>query len=452
MGRPGSGSGSAGDSAEAERAAKKLADQADNLRKDIDKPNLHKLLELADVFLTDFLHGDFLAELPFEAAHQPLKRGIERSNWQRPHLATVTAALLNDWEGRLVALHDGARDGRDDYIRGCARLLLGPHAIEGRDCTGQGLDDEVRQSVLDSIGQDSEHLVADQLRRSTRRVTSAPREQAPEEAAAPASWVTGDPKEVASTGEQAAEGAQCSISVLARLASTAAFERARRSGQSVFHSATLQVPPGNAGGSRSPSAHGGLPCRHAAGKGAFSSLQCSFSSGMIVGLRASVDGRSESTELWTSLTLDGPRREVSVWCVVAVCAVPATSHTPGPIDVILLPCEEVLFEADADTDGAVPTCRPRALSPRSVWRVCKHQSTLPHLVTFAGNDDSELSSIEPLAVVPDCASLHSSGSCGVRKGDDSGPWLITHRSTCEPLSGGTFFIRDRESGFPPRSA
>ena len=85
---PSTGRRSASDEYE-EKRLRKLTGEAELARKAIDKPNLHRLLELSDVFLTDFQHGDVLYEMAFEATHQPLKRSIERGNWQRPHLAAM---------------------------------------------------------------------------------------------------------------------------------------------------------------------------------------------------------------------------------------------------------------------------------------------------------------------------------------------------------------------------
>ena len=70
-------------------------------RKCLDKPNVHRFVELYAHTLPAFGHTRHIQELLFETAHQPLKRGILRSNHRDPQLAAMMAVLANDWESRL---------------------------------------------------------------------------------------------------------------------------------------------------------------------------------------------------------------------------------------------------------------------------------------------------------------------------------------------------------------
>jgi hypothetical protein len=76
-------------------------ESSDKIGKILNKPNVHRLLELYAHTIPAFGHCRFVEELAFESAHQPLKRAIVRSNRRDPQLAAVTAVLANDWESRL---------------------------------------------------------------------------------------------------------------------------------------------------------------------------------------------------------------------------------------------------------------------------------------------------------------------------------------------------------------
>lgn len=70
----------------------------------LDKPNLHRLIELYTHSIPAMGHVRHFAELVFEFAHQPLKRGIVRSNPQNPQIQAVKHALADDWQDRFAAL------------------------------------------------------------------------------------------------------------------------------------------------------------------------------------------------------------------------------------------------------------------------------------------------------------------------------------------------------------
>ena len=75
-------------------------------KQQMDKPNLHKLLELHVHTIPAFGHVREITELVFELAHQPLKRCIARSNNRMSHLFAVEHCVANDWQGRLAALQN----------------------------------------------------------------------------------------------------------------------------------------------------------------------------------------------------------------------------------------------------------------------------------------------------------------------------------------------------------
>ena len=122
------------DAEEADTAKKKnKVKTPDELaRKFCDVPNTHRLMELGASFVPFIQHGHFIAELVFENKHQPLKRLLERFIGQRlPHLFAVQWELLNDFKGRLCSLYEGAITHNPDmevvakYIRGLIPLLFG---------------------------------------------------------------------------------------------------------------------------------------------------------------------------------------------------------------------------------------------------------------------------------------------------------------------------------------
>jgi hypothetical protein len=72
------------------------------LKDALDKPNVHRLIELYAHTIPAYGHVKHVAELLFESAHQPLKRAINGSNHHDPQIAAVHSALENDLESRLA--------------------------------------------------------------------------------------------------------------------------------------------------------------------------------------------------------------------------------------------------------------------------------------------------------------------------------------------------------------
>ena len=72
-----------------------------DVRKAIDKPNIHRLVELYYHSIPRFGHVSLFQELVLEGGHQPLKKGIQRSNNHNPHLHAMTRHLADDWMKRV---------------------------------------------------------------------------------------------------------------------------------------------------------------------------------------------------------------------------------------------------------------------------------------------------------------------------------------------------------------
>ena len=70
----------------------------------LDKPNLHRLIELYEHTIPAFGHVREVMELVFESAHQPLKRSIARSNNHEAHIFACEHCVGNDWQGRIASL------------------------------------------------------------------------------------------------------------------------------------------------------------------------------------------------------------------------------------------------------------------------------------------------------------------------------------------------------------
>ena len=78
-----------------------LCGEAGDLRTVLDKPNLHRLLELYVHTLPRLGHVRMFDELPFEAFHQPLKRALGRSNRRDGHVYSMRSILANEWRKRV---------------------------------------------------------------------------------------------------------------------------------------------------------------------------------------------------------------------------------------------------------------------------------------------------------------------------------------------------------------
>ena len=102
-------------------------------RSKLDKPNLHRIIELYKHSVPAMGHTHHFSELIFEFAHQPLKRGVAMSNHRKPHIQAAKHTLADDWEGRLASLAGSRKESNvggifESQLRTC---MGGNRALEG---------------------------------------------------------------------------------------------------------------------------------------------------------------------------------------------------------------------------------------------------------------------------------------------------------------------------------
>ena len=97
----------------------------------VDKPNIHRVLELFQHTVPLFNHLVFICELVFESAHQPLKYFLSRNHTLGSHIYAVQLVLAKDWLVRLSCLWNIYRDinettsDRHHAFMGLVMLLAG---------------------------------------------------------------------------------------------------------------------------------------------------------------------------------------------------------------------------------------------------------------------------------------------------------------------------------------
>ena len=93
-------------------------------RRELDKPNMHRLVEFYFHSLPRLGHAAVFQELVLEGGHQPLKRGIARSNHQGAHRQAMARFLADDWKRRLGDVASTISDLKNLTHADC-RLLVG---------------------------------------------------------------------------------------------------------------------------------------------------------------------------------------------------------------------------------------------------------------------------------------------------------------------------------------
>ena len=83
------------------KEADALRTMSEKARKCLDKPNMHRLLELYNRSLPAFGSVHLIQELVLERGHQELKRGVVSSNFKSPQLQAMEHALANDCIARV---------------------------------------------------------------------------------------------------------------------------------------------------------------------------------------------------------------------------------------------------------------------------------------------------------------------------------------------------------------
>ena len=87
-----------------------------NMMKNIDRPNVHRMVELYMHTIVIFGHALFISEMLLEAAHQPLKFSLSKNSSSNAHISAVHHVLFTDWLVRLQSLYIITRTG-DQSIR-----------------------------------------------------------------------------------------------------------------------------------------------------------------------------------------------------------------------------------------------------------------------------------------------------------------------------------------------
>ena len=86
------------------KSVDEVCSRSSQSKQQLDKPNLHRHLELYEPTIPAFCRVREITELVFESAHQPLKLCIVRSSNRVSNLLAVNYCVANDWQGRLASL------------------------------------------------------------------------------------------------------------------------------------------------------------------------------------------------------------------------------------------------------------------------------------------------------------------------------------------------------------
>jgi len=121
----------------------------------VDRPNIHRVLELVYHTITAFNHVGFVCELVFESAHQPLKFFLSRNHTLNSHVYSVQLILAKDWLIRVWSLWSIYKDDsesewyRKNALFGLMRLFGGETA-DNIDWNSEAVSaslDEVREHI-----------------------------------------------------------------------------------------------------------------------------------------------------------------------------------------------------------------------------------------------------------------------------------------------------------------
>ncbi len=134
----------------------------------LDKPNLHRLYELAYCTLPTVGHISVVGELVLEKAHQGLKRALLQSNYKNVQIFGMQSVAMDDWQGRLSSVISAALRGKKRSLFACFRLLNGREeaiALNGE------LSEAQANQVYRALG--PELCLLDALQRQGRTVISS---------------------------------------------------------------------------------------------------------------------------------------------------------------------------------------------------------------------------------------------------------------------------------------
>lgn len=132
------------------KAVDKFSRQYPDLSHHVDRPNAHRLLELAQHTIPTYNHITYVCELVFESAHQPLKFFLSRNHSLRSHIYAVQLVLAKDWLIRvwsLWSIHtDPNESDRDKHfaLMGLLRFM-GSEKIDGIDWNAPSFKEYLEQ-------------------------------------------------------------------------------------------------------------------------------------------------------------------------------------------------------------------------------------------------------------------------------------------------------------------
>ena len=102
----------------------------------IDKPNIHRLVELINRTIPTFGHVRIISEMHFETVHQTLNRALKGNTHRNKHITSVYHAACADWHRRLIQQFDAVSHsiGEDRFLlmRNLATLFVGEDALKLR--------------------------------------------------------------------------------------------------------------------------------------------------------------------------------------------------------------------------------------------------------------------------------------------------------------------------------
>ena len=121
-------------------------------KKKLDKPNVHRLLELYAHTIPAFGHVVHAQELMFESAHQPLKRALGVYKHRKSQISAMDAVIADDWSKRLGDYCLNHIEDTDtmtsEQLRNLYKLALGMEKCQG---LTQDEDNMIRQCFIDPV-------------------------------------------------------------------------------------------------------------------------------------------------------------------------------------------------------------------------------------------------------------------------------------------------------------
>ncbi len=93
--------------------------------KTLERPNVHRMYDMAHCTLPMVGHMSSIGELVFEKTHQCLKRALRQSNSKNVRISSMLSIAVDDWQGRVTSIISGALGGEERSLFAFYRLLYG---------------------------------------------------------------------------------------------------------------------------------------------------------------------------------------------------------------------------------------------------------------------------------------------------------------------------------------